>query len=183
MMRKYAPVTALLSLLAPALTGCWTAPVANVQPKGEARLIQAAIAVRSVKGPALVQSVDAGKRSIVVLYPSASATATYRVGPGVSNLDAIRAGDKVRVTLVEELTVYVLKKGQLPGARGAPETIKTDAKVLMVDPSYRLLTLQYGNGDAETFKVGLYVKLMEMEAGDDVVIRPIEAVALKPEKS
>ncbi|MBV8181181.1 MAG: hypothetical protein JO045_20750 [Mycobacterium sp.] len=100
----------------------------------------------------------------------------------MSDFDRIKAGDKVEATMAQELTVYVLKNGQLPVAGGPPRAVKSDARVLMVDPSYRLLTLQYPNGRNETFKVGLDVKLLEMEAGDDVVIRTIEAVALEVEK-
>ena len=62
----------------------------------------------------------------------------------------------------------------MPGAGGAAETIRANAKVLRVDPSYRLLSLQYPDGRAETFKVGLDVKLLEMQPGDDVVVRNIE---------
>jgi hypothetical protein len=118
------------------LGGCWTAPVANVQPKGAARLIETGIAVESVKGHVIVK---------------------------------------------KELSVYVLQDGQAPGADGAPVTIAPDARVLSVDPSYRLLKLQYPNGENETFKVALGVKLREMEAGDAVVIRPVESVNL-PDK-
>jgi hypothetical protein len=62
---------------------------------------------------------------------------------------------------------------------GKVNPIETDAKVLMVDPSYRLLTLQYRDGHTETFKVGLDVKLLRMEPGDDVVVRAVETVALQ----
>jgi len=165
-----------------ALTGCWTAPIASVRPKGEPRLIQGGIAVESTKDAAIVQSIDAGARTIVVQYPADATRATYRVGPKVSDFDRIKAGDKVEATMAQELTVYVLKNGQLPVAGGPPRAVKSDARVLMVDPSYRLLTLQYPNGRNETFKVGLDVKLLEMEAGDDVVIRTSEAVALEVEK-
>jgi hypothetical protein len=165
-----------------ALTGCWTAPIASVQPKGEPRLIQGGIAVESTKDPAIVQSVDAGTRTIVVQNPADATRATYKAGPKVSNFDRIKAGDKIEATLTQELTVYVLRKGQLPVAGGPPKAIKSDARVLMIDPSYRLLTLQYPNGRNETFKVGLDVRLLEMEAGDDVVIRTIEAVALEVDK-
>jgi len=41
------------------------------------------------------------------------------------------------------------------------------------------LTLEYPDGRVETFKVGLDVKLPLMEMGDDVMIRSVEAVALK----
>jgi hypothetical protein len=161
-----------------ALAGCWTAPVADVQPKGEPRLIQGGIAVESVKEAALVHAVDPAARSIV-LSPHQGATYTYKAGPQVENLGQIKAGDTVRATVAEELTVYVLRDGQLPGAGGTPELIKSDARVLWVDPSYRLLTLRYPDGREETLKVALGVRLREMEAGDDVVIRPLEVQSLK----
>jgi hypothetical protein len=161
-----------------AVSGCWTAPVADVQPKGEPRLIQGGIAVESVKDPAIVQSVDSGARTLV-LTPRPGATCTYQAGPQVENLDRIKAGDTVRATVAEELTVYVLRDGQLPGTGGTRETIASDARVLWVDPSYRLLTLRYPDGRDETLKVALGVKLGEMEAGDDVVIRPLEVRSLQ----
>jgi hypothetical protein len=126
-----------------------------------------------------VDSVDAATRTIVVRTPGAQQTSTYKVSPRVSNLDQIRFGDKVQATVAQELSVYVLRDGQLPGPGGKLETITADARVLSVDPSYRLLTLQYPNGRNETFKVGLDARLREMEAGNSVVIRPVEAVALR----
>ena len=173
----------VLSAAALALGGCWTAPNANVQPKGEPRLIQSGIGVQSVKKSAIVQSINAGTRTIVVL-PSGEATAsTYKVGAHVSNFDRIKAGDKVDVTIAEELAVYVLRGDQLPAPSGAPETIVATARVLSIDSSYRLLKVQYSGGRRETFKVGLEVDLREMQAGDSVVIRTGEAVALRVRKS
>jgi len=173
-----AALTLLLCAMALSVAGCWTAPIANVQPKGEPRLIQGGINVESVQDPATVQSVNASQRTIV-LAVSGGAKTSLKAGSQVENFDAIRVGDLVEATVAEELTVYILKDGQLRGAGGAAQTIKSDAKVLMVDPSYRLLTLQYPGGKSETFKVGLDVKLLEMEPGCDVVVRPLEAVALK----
>jgi hypothetical protein len=167
--------------MALALAGCWTAPMANVQPKGEARLIQSAIRVESFKDRVTVQSINADQR-IIVLNFSEGPRATFKPGPQVTNFYQIQAGDKVRATVAQELTIYVLKNGQVPSTGGKPEAIKADAKVLTVDPSYRLLTLQYPNGQAETFKVGLDVKLLEMEPGDAVVVRPLELIALRVEK-
>jgi hypothetical protein len=169
----------LLLAAALTLTACWTAPTADVQPKGEPRLIQGGIVVDSVKDPATVKSVDIGTRTVVVRAPADTAEIAYKVSPRVSNLERIKAGDRVQATVAEELTVYVAKNGRLPGADG-PET--ANAKVLMVDPSYRLLKLQYPDGRTETFKVGLDVRLPQMEAGDDVAIRDLEAVDLKVPK-
>jgi hypothetical protein len=167
-----------LVLLSGGLAGCWTTPVANVQPKGEPRLIQDSIAVESVKQPAIVQSVDASARSVVVQPLGEPTTITYKAGPQVGHFDRIKIGDKVEARVAERLSIYVSRDSKVPGPSGAPEAITSDARVLTVDPSYRLLTVQYPNGQRETFKVALGVKLREMEAGDDVVVHSLEVVQL-----
>jgi hypothetical protein len=176
-----AMVTLPLLVAALALAGCWTAPTANVQPKGEARLIQNAIPVESVKHRVTVQSIDADRRFIILNFPE-GATATFKPGPQLANIHQIRAGDKVQATVAQELAIYVSKNDRVPRTGDKPEPLEADAKVLRVDPSYRLLTLQYPNGQAQTFKVGLDVKLREMAPGDIVVIRTMELIALRVEK-
>ena len=167
--------------LALALAGCWTPPNANVQPKGEARLIQDGIATESVKDPATVESVDASQGT-VGLKLSDGASITCKAGPKVKHFDQLKVGDKVKATVAEELAVYVLQNGQAPGAGGAMETVHPNAKVQTVDPSYRLVVLQYPDGHVEEVKVGLDVKLKEMSPGDDVVVRTGEVAAIKVEK-
>jgi hypothetical protein len=175
-------LTVLPLAAAVGLTGCWTAPVATVRPKGEPRLIQDRVAVESVRRPATVEFVDLRTRTIVMRTSGEAATFSSRAGPKVSNLDRIEAGDEVKATVAEELTIYVSRSGELPSAVSAPETPVPRAKVLSIDRSYRLLTLQYPNGRSEIFKVGRDVKLKQMEAGDDVIIRPVEVVALSLRK-
>jgi hypothetical protein len=175
---KQAAGALLLSVTTFALAGCWTAPVANVQPKGQARLIQSAIAVVAVKDGATVQSVDADQRRVVLDF-SDGTTATVTAGPDVKDFEKVRAGDRVRATVAQELSVYVLKNGLLPGVDGKSESIKSHAKVLTVEPSYRLLTVQYPSHRAETLKVGLDTKLQQMESGDDVVIETTQLLAVR----
>ncbi len=100
--------------LAVALAGCWTAPVADVQPKGEARLIQHAIPVVAVKDRATVQSIDVDQ-GVIVLNFADGVTATVKPGPRVKNFSTIRAGDKAKATVAQELSVYVLIDGQAAG--------------------------------------------------------------------
>ena len=145
-------------------------------------MIQSAIPVESIKNPVIVESVDPGSRTVVVLCPGDSAAVTYRVASRVRNLERIKAGDKLRATIAEEITVYILRDGRLPVPGGTPEPIATDARVQSVDASYRLLTEQFPNGSTETFKVGRQARLDEMGPGDTVVIRPVEAVALRVRK-
>jgi hypothetical protein len=165
-----------------ALTGCWTAPVASVQPKGEPRLIQDGIVVEALKNSAMVRSVDTTARRIVLSAPGDAAVVSYRVAPKVRTLDRFKAGDEVRATITEELAVYVLRDGRLLGAGGVPEVIASNARVLSVEPSYRMLTLQFPNGHTETLKVDRRVRLEKMASGDDVVIRPVEILALRVRK-
>jgi len=164
------------------LPGCWVAPNAHVQPKGEPRLIEEGVEVQSVKDTAVIREIDATTRTIVVSPTGGGATESYRAGAQVSNFDRLKVGQKIQSTLAEELSVYVLRDGQLPDSRGEVQTIAANAKVLSVDPAYRLLTVQYPSGQSETFKVGLQTRLDLMAAGDDVVIRIVEAVVVKPKR-
>jgi translation initiation factor IF-1 len=163
------------------LTGCWTPPNANVQPKGEPRLIQSGVPVESVQEQATVQAVDASQR-IIRLKLSNGSLITCKVSQRVANFDQIQSGDMVKVTLTEELAIYVLKDGRLPVTGGTHEAVNFNAKVQLVDPSYRLLTLQYSNGQTEVLKTDLNAKLLEMQAGDAMILQTAEAKAIRIQK-
>ena len=170
----------LLPVIALALAGCWTPPNANVQPKGNPGLIQRGITVEVVQNPAPVESIDASQRTITLKRIDGMAK-TYPVGPKVKNLDQIKAGDQVKATVIDELAVYILENGRLPDGTTAG-TLGVNARVLQVDPSYRILTLQYPNGQSEKFKAALDAKLQEMAPGDDVVVKPKEVTKIRIEK-
>lgn len=118
---------------------------------------------------ATVESVDRAARTVVLGKPGVPLPA-YRVGRRVRNWDDVHIGDQVRATLEEALTVYV-----------APEHESTSpsARVLLVDASYRLLTIQYPNRENETFKVGLHTAMSGIQPGDSVAIRPVEVIELR----
>jgi hypothetical protein len=173
---KLAPAGVLLLTATLALPGCWTPPRSDVQPPGEPRLIADHIRVRSHEDPAIVQAVDVRARTVSLVSVRRSSPALYSVSPRVSRLGRVYTGERIRATLVDELSVYVLPAGE-PVIAG--ERIEPQARVLSVDPSYRRLVIQYPDGEHETFKVGLAVKLRTMHAGDAVVIRPVDLIALK----
>jgi len=180
--RRYAAVlprivTASLISGVVALAGCWTAPVANVQPKGPARLIQDAISVDPIKYVAVVDSVDPGLRTITVRRVADSAPFTLHVAPRVGDLGHIMAGQRIRVTVTVDISVYVLRDE--PGSGGLPGLIKPDARVRSVDAGYRLLTVQFPNGGTQILKLSLSARLDQMAPGDGVVIRPIEAIDVR----
>jgi hypothetical protein len=93
-------------------------------------------------------------------------------------------GDRIKAAVKAELAVYILENGRLPNPDGTtrPRTINFNARVLQVDPSYRLLTLQFTNGHTMTIKAGQDVMLEKMAPGDDVVMRSHEVTAITIKK-
>ena len=76
-------------------------------------------------------------------------------------------GDLIKADVKAILSVYLLENGRLTNADGTtrPKTINFNAKVLLVDPSYRLLTLQFTNGQRVTIKAGTVYLLTLSSAG------------------
>ena len=179
----FALTAALLPAVALTLTGCWTPPKANVQPAGKPGLIQSGIPVEIIQEPVTVESLDAGKRLITLKHGDGS-TKTFNVDRTVQNFDQVKVGDIISATVKAEMAVYILEHGRLPNPDGTtrPKTINFNAKVLTVDPSYRLLTLQFSHGGTMTIKASLNVLLEKMAPGDDVVIRSHEVTAIAIKK-
>lgn len=159
-----------------ALAGCWTPPDANVQPAGEPRLIQDSIIVQASQCPATVQATDMHQRTILLALPDGTTT-KFKAAPDLKNFDRMMAGQTVKATVTYKLAVYLLANGQLPNGTTA-EALGVNARVLQVDPSYRLLTLQFPNGQSETFKSGLHTRLLQMAPGDSVVVQPFQVTAV-----
>jgi hypothetical protein len=178
---QVAVLTVFPIILSLVLTGCWTPPNANVQPKGEPRLIQSGVSATDYHARATVQTVDIGAR-VLGLKLDDGTMLSCTVGPLVPHFDQIQPGDRIKVTLAEKLAVYVLRDGRMRGADGQEETIPFIARVQTVDPSYRLLTIQYRNGQTTELKTDLDAKLLEMQPGDAVVLQSAEATEIRIEK-
>lgn len=142
------------------------APSASVRPQGKLGIVERGIAVNQVADSARVDSVDRAARTVTLSVRGLRLPAC-RIGPGVRNWGDIRPGDRVRVTVREVLTVYVARSGS------------PDARVLQVDPSYRVLTVQYPDGETEALKAGLNTRMKGIEAGDSVAIRPVEVTKMR----
>jgi hypothetical protein len=159
------------------MSGCWTAPNANFRPKGEPRVIEDSIEVEIVMPPMRVESINRAER-ILVASSREAPTIEMKIAPGVRNLEHVHAGDQIRPKVRENLTVYVSRQPELGdgGMTGGPRA----SRVLVIDPSYRLLTVQYPDGRTDTFKVGLNTRLKDMEPGDSVAVNnTFEAVDLR----
>ncbi len=171
----------VIPAMALTLTGCWTPPNAHVQPPGEPRLIQSGVPASDNHVRATVQSIEAAQRVLNLKLADGTLLACT-VSPSVENFSQVQAGDEIKVALDLKLAVYVLKDGRLPGAGGKEEVIPFIAKVQTVDPSYRLLKVQFTNGQTAELKTSLDAKLLEMQPGDAVVLQSAEATAIKIEK-
>jgi hypothetical protein len=158
------------------LSGCWTAPNANLRPKGPPRVIEDSIEVECFAPSMRIESIDRGNRTIVA-SGSGAAPIVLKIAPGVHNWNDVGIGDQIRPRLRETLTVYVapLFENDSKAVTGR----SSDARILLIDPSYRLLAVQYPNGRTETFKVGLNTRLKDMGPGDSVAINTVEAVELR----
>lgn len=172
------PRVALITSAAVLLSGCWTAPSASVRPAGEPRVVAQGIEVDRVVDFAKVEAVDRATRT-VALSVSGVPLPAYKIGRSVRNWDDVRTADHVRATIEEVLTVYVA--GTMDGNTGNPavRSRSPDARVLVVDPSYRMLTVQYPDGRTDIFKVALHTRMNGIEAGDAVTIREAEVTALR----
>jgi hypothetical protein len=159
------------------LSGCWTPPSASVRPTGEPRVIERGIEVERVLDSATVESVDRVARTLGLSGPGIPVT-VCRIGRGVRDWGDIRIGDRVRARIEEVLTVYLPPVNEAGGPGVSVGSRSPDARVLVVDPSYRVLKVQYPNGGTEAFKVGLHMPMSDLEAGDFVAIRRAEVVEL-----
>lgn len=165
--RPYRPAKAILiASVAVSLSGCWVPPSASVRPQGPPRVIATGIEVERVADSAIVDSLDPAARTVALRIHGIRLPAC-RIGPRVRHWGEIRTGDQVRVTVREVLTVYVARSGS------------SDVRVLVVDPSYRVLTVQYPNGEREGLKVGLSARMEGIEAGDSVTIHPVQVMELR----
>jgi hypothetical protein len=158
------------------MSGCWTAPNANLRPKGEPRVIEDSIEVEVSMPPMRVESIDSVKRILVASLRQAPAI-EMKIAPGVRNLEDVHPGDLIRPKVREKLRVYVARQ---PERGDGGVTVDPHAsRVLFIDPSYRLLAVQYPDGRTDTFKVGLNTRLKDMEPGDSVAVNTFEAVDLR----
>jgi hypothetical protein len=169
---------ALVIGVAGSLFGCWTPPAASVRPAGRPRVIQRGIEVERVLDSARVESVNRLSRTVGLSAPGVP-SAEYEVGQGVRNWREVRTGDRVRARIEEVLTLYVAPANERGGADVRARRRSPDARVLLADPSYRLLEVQYPHDGTEILKVGLHTSMRGVEAGDLVVIRHAEVTELR----
>ena len=156
------------------------------------------IAVDATQVTVKVVNVDHSARTMSLQMPNGKIK-TYKVGKEAKSFSQIKKGDLIKATLVDSLAVYVQKSGGRPSAaetttvtlspRGAlpgmiiANTYRITGKVQLVDMRNRTITITGPSYRSKAFKVGPNVKnLASVKAGDDVVLRYTEALAIDVQK-
>jgi hypothetical protein len=155
------------------------------------------VVVETHKMTASVTGIDTTNRKVTLVTPDGKKT-TVKCGPEVINFDQIHVGDQLKVTVAEELAVYMAAEG-LPSIGGgaavvalAPKgakpggivasTVQVTAKVTAIDLKNHKATLQFPDGTTRTVVVHKDVDLTRRQVGEEVVIRTTEALAISVEK-
>jgi len=148
---------------------------------------------------ATVVSVDRDKR-LVVLKRADGTTITYKALPRAPGFDVIQAGDQVKVSVAEELAVY-LGRNSLPagsdsdtvklrvrlpdGTMAAAEAVGTLAytgKIAAINDWEDTVSLELPGGQTKKIKVSEFVNLADFSVGDPVSVKCSEAAVLVLEK-
>ena len=155
------------------------------------------VTVDTYKETATVTGIDKATRKVTLVTKDGAKT-TVKAGPEVANFDQLEVGDQVKATMTEQLVVFARQPGE-PAGDGAAgvvalapigakpggvmaNTEEITAKVKAIDVKRHKATLLFPDGTSHTFKVRPDVDLTKHTAGEDVVFRTTEAVAILVEK-
>jgi hypothetical protein len=196
----------LLSAALLVLTSCSSPPVAwNSKTSFASSAYEAPadfggeVVTDAISTTATVVSVDHTKR-LVVLKRADGTTITYKALPGAPGFDVIHAGDLVKVSVAEELAVF-LGRNSVPATAGAdiarlrvrlPDgtqaaaaevaTLVYTGKIAAINDWDDTVTLQLPGGPTKTIKVSEFVNLADVSVGDSVSVKASEAAVLVLEK-
>jgi Cu/Ag efflux protein CusF len=154
------------------------------------------IVVVAVKATGEVSAIDAARRKITLKLDDGKVK-TVKLGKGAKYFREIKIGDKVDATYVDELVVSLIK-GDSPSDTAEGQTVSLEppatdpiraetqvltARIDVLDPGRRIVTLLTADGAVKSVKVGHNIRdLKEFRAGDAVVVRIAEPVAIVVQK-
>jgi len=156
------------------------------------------IVVNSVQTTNTVLAVDVAHRRVTLKNTATGKVRQYVAGPGVVNFDLIEAGDTVKATVVERMSIFEEPAADSQNFKAStlvvqgladkqPDAFEVDtvdftAKILDINNWTDQVTLLSGDGVAHTITVGEAVNLADYNVGDEVHVRATEALALVIEK-
>lgn len=195
-------VTTLLPLAL--LTACSTSgPTTGGTPANPATLADNSgfageIVTDSSSTTATVVSVDRLKR-LVVLKRVDGSNVTYKAAVGALGFDDIHAGDAVKVSVAEEMAVF-LGRNTVPASAADSTKLRVKvpnrteafaaevgllvfiAKVTAINDWDDTVTLLLPDGSSKTIKVGEAVNLADVSVGNTVSVQSTEAAVILLEK-
>jgi hypothetical protein len=157
------------------------------------------IVTDAISTTATVVSIDRTKR-LVVLKRADGSNVTYKALPNAFGFDDIKAGDVVKVSVAEELAVFLGRNSvpasastnaaklrvRLPGGTQAVAsevgTVSFTAKITAINDWNDAVTLQLSDGTSKTIKVSEAVNLADVSVGDVVSVQSTEAAVVVLEK-
>ena len=152
------------------------------------------VMAKKVTMNARITAIDHFNRE-VTLMGSDGKEVTVKVGPEAVNFDKVSKGDLVKVTVAEQLVVFVDNEAATHiggsaavvalGAQAgglAAETREIVARVSKIDPEKRTATLKFQDGSYKTFPVRDDIDLSKHNIGEQVVFQITEMIAISIEK-
>jgi hypothetical protein len=153
-----------------------------------------AMAAEAVTKTFTVQDIDPATRT-VTLKATDGTTEKYKCGPEVRNFAQIKKGDQVTSTVMDEIAVDIRKGTDTGPSAGAQQmmsvapqgakpsmmmvqTEQMTAKIVAIDTSKRMVTLEGPGGNTKTIKASQKVDLSQLNKGDDVTVRFAQGMAV-----
>jgi hypothetical protein len=153
-----------------------------------------AVLAEMVAMEATVDAIDYKKRILTLKGPEGNIR-TFKVNKDVKNFNKIKKGDKIKAEYLESTAIFVRKSdapataGETTEVRVAPkgkkpavfaiDVVEITAKVTAIDYNKRMVTLKGPEGNEKTISVNENVKNFDqIKAGDEVVVRHTEALAI-----
>jgi hypothetical protein len=151
--------------------------------------------VEVIKVHATVTNIDLEKRKVKLLLDDGKEK-TYKVDKSVQNLDQVKVGDQLNISLTEEIIIVVGKSSETPNAtdsqtvgvvpKGAKpgivmvDTATLSAKILAVDAQKRRVTLLDPDGKKKTIKLSKnFQNIDQLQIGETVDMLMTDSVVVE----
>jgi translation initiation factor 2 alpha subunit (eIF-2alpha) len=151
--------------------------------------------VEVIKVHATVTNIDLEKRKVKLLLDDGKEK-TYKVDKSVQNLDQVKVGDQLNISLTEEIIIVVGKSSETPNAtdsqtvgvvpKGAKpgivmvDTATVSAKILAVDAPKRRITLLDPDGKKKTIKLSKnFQNIDQLQVGETVDMLMTDSVVVE----
>ncbi len=155
------------------------------------------VVVNTVEVSARVTAIDKANRK-ATLMASDGEEFTVKVGPEAVNFDQVKKGDLLKVTVTEQVVVFLDKEGAASSDVGAEvvalapkgakpgglmaQTIQVTGTVVAIDQEKRIVTLRFDDGSFKAFSVRDDIDLTRHNKGERVVFQITEMIAISVEK-